>query len=101
MAGFARPSYSLFSVNTPLGTWQGGVITIAMLLAFVTGLVLLLPGNRKIRYADAYTCGVSDLDGDEANAASQNMYESAASLVKKLHSRAIVPVFGNGEEVQE
>lgn len=100
LAGIAQPSYTLFSVHTPIGVWQVGVITMVLLLSFVIGLVLLLSGNKKIRYTDAYTCGVSDIGADEINAASENMYETPAKLVKKLH-KAIVPVFGNGEEDEE
>jgi formate hydrogenlyase subunit 3/multisubunit Na+/H+ antiporter MnhD subunit len=100
LAGIAPPSYTLFSVDTPIGTGQVGTITIILLLGLVVGLLFLLSGNKKVRYTDAYTCGVTDLDPDEVNAASQNMYESAVKLIKKLH-KGIVPVFGNGEEDQK
>ena len=100
LAGMAPPSYTLFSVDTPIGTWQDGIITITILLTSVVGLVFLLSGSKKIRYTDAYTCGVTDLDTDKINVASQNMYETAAKLVRKLH-KAIVPVFGDGEEAQD
>ncbi|WP_434512552.1 proton-conducting transporter transmembrane domain-containing protein [Desulfitobacterium sp. AusDCA] len=100
LAGIAQPSYTLFSVDTPIGTWQVGIITMALLLSFATGLVFLLSSSKKIRYTDAYTCGVTDLDGDKINASAQNMYETPDKLIRKLH-KAIIPVFGDGEEVQE
>jgi formate hydrogenlyase subunit 3/multisubunit Na+/H+ antiporter MnhD subunit len=100
LAGFAKPSFTLFSVDTPIGTWQVGTITITLLLAFAVGLVLLLSGNKKIRYTDAYTCGVTDLDTDKINVSSKNMYETPDRLITKLH-KATVPVFGDGEEEQE
>ena len=100
MAGIAPPSYTLFSVATPIGTWQDGIVTITLLLAAVLGLVFMLSGSKKTRYTDAYTCGVTDLDTDKINVSSQNMYETAAKLVKKLH-KALVPVFGDGEEAQD
>lgn len=65
LAGFAQPTYTLFSVDTPIGSWQVGTITITILLALVVGLVLLLSGNKKVRYTDAYTCGVTDLDAEK------------------------------------
>ena len=100
LAGFAQPTYTLFSVDTPIGSWQVGTITITILLALVVGLVLLLSGNKKVRYTDAYTCGVTDLDAEKINVAAENMYETPAKLVKRLH-RIIIPVFGNGEEEEE
>ncbi len=100
MAGFTQPTYTLFSVDTPLGTWQVGTITIILLLALVTGSIFLLSGNKKIRFTDAYTCGVTDLDTDTINADAQNMYEPASKLINGLH-KATVPVFGDGEEVQK
>lgn len=100
LAGIAQPSYTLFSVDTPIGTWQVGIITMALLLSFAIGLVFLLSSSKKIRYTDAYTCGVTDLDGDKINASAQNMYETPDKLIRKLH-KAIIPVFGDGEEVQE
>lgn len=101
LAGFEAPVYSLFSIKTPLGEWQVGLITIAILLAFALGLVLLFSGKRKVRYTDAYTCGITSLDQDEVNPSSNNLYETPASLVGKLHKAIIVPIFGNGEEVQK
>ena len=100
LAGIAQPSYTLFSVDTPIGTWQVGTITITLLLALVVGVVFLLSGNKKIRYTDAYTCGVTDLDSDKVNVSSQNLFETPVKLVKKLH-KAIVPIFGDGEEAEE
>lgn len=100
LAGIAPPSYSLFQVNTPLGTWQEGTITVMILLTTVVGLVFLLSGNKKIRYTDAYTCGVTDLDPDRVNPVAQNLFETPVRLVKKLH-KIIVPIFGDGEEAEE
>lgn len=101
LAGLAAPSFTLFSVETPLGIGQVGVITMILLLAIVIGLIYLLTGRKKIRFTDAYTCGVSDIDDDKINAASQNMFEPAVKLIKKLHKKVIVPVFGDGEEAEE
>jgi len=100
LAGIAAPSYSLFQVDTPLGTWQAGTITIILLLAFLVGLVFLFSGNKKVRYTDAYTCGVTDLDPDQINPAAQNLFETPVKLVKKMH-KAIVSIFGNDEEAEE
>lgn len=100
LAGISQPTFTLFSVDTPIGTWQVGIITMALLLSVVVGLILMLSGNKKIRYTDAYTCGVTDLDTDKINAASQNMYETPVKLIKKLH-KITVPVFGDGEEADE
>ncbi len=100
LAGIAQPAYTLFSVTTPLGTWRVGVVTVIILLAAAVGLVYLLSGKKKVRYTDAYTCGVSDIETDKLNASSQNMYESAAKLVRKLH-KVTVPVFDDGEEAEE
>lgn len=100
LAGITPPSYSLFQVNTPIGTWQVGTITITILLGLVVGLVFLFSGNKRIRYTDAYTCGVTDLDADQINPAAQNLFETPVKLVKKLH-KAIVPIFGDGEEAEE
>lgn len=101
LAGITQPVFTLFSVETPLGVWQVGIITIALLFALAIGLVFLLSGNKKIKYTDAYTCGVTDLDDDEINVSSQNLYETPVKLIKKLHKAIIVPIFGNGEEVQK
>lgn len=100
LAGFEQPSFTLFSVETPIGIWQVGIITIAILLGLVVGLLFLLSGGKRIRYTDAYTCGVTDLDPDQINTASQNMYETPTKLVKKFH-QVIVPVFGDGEEDED
>ena len=100
LAGITPPSYSLFEVNTPIGTWQVGTITILILLGAVIGFVFLRSGNKKVRYVDAYTCGVTDLDTDRINPAAQNLFETPVKLVKKLHA-AIVPIFGDGEEAEE
>ena len=100
LAGMSAPSYTLFSVDTPIGTGQVGIITMIILLGFVIGIVFLMSGNKKIRFTDAYTCGVSDIEADKINAASQNMFEPAAKLIRKLHKKAIVPVFGDGEEAE-
>jgi NADH:ubiquinone oxidoreductase subunit 5 (subunit L)/multisubunit Na+/H+ antiporter MnhA subunit len=96
-----RPNFTLFGIQTPLGVWQTGVIVILMIMAFVLGIVLLLLGNRKVRYTTTYTCGVSDLDGDNIQVASQNLYESAGSIIKKVYKKTIVPVFGSGEEAMK
>ncbi|MGJ7923035.1 proton-conducting transporter transmembrane domain-containing protein [Neobacillus sp. LXY-4] len=101
MAGFAQPSFTLFRIDTPIGVWQVGIITMTLLLALIVGLALLLSGNKKIRYTNAYTCGVSDIDADKINVSSQNLYETPTKLVKKLHHQVIVPVFGNGEEEED
>lgn len=100
LVGVAQPSFTLFSVKTPIGVWQVGIITIAIFLGFVVGLLYLMSSSKKIRYTDAYTCGVSDIDTDKINAASQNMYETPTKLVKKLH-KIFVPVFGDGEEEED
>ncbi|HEX2938121.1 MAG TPA: proton-conducting transporter membrane subunit [Ruminiclostridium sp.] len=100
LAGINQPSYTLFSVDTGIGGWQTGVITMALLLTAVIGFMFLLSGNKRIRYTNAYTCGVTDLDTDKTNAASQNMYETPHKLIRKLH-KLIVPVFGDGEEAEE
>lgn len=100
LAGMAAPSYSWFQVDTPLGTWQTGTITMLLLLAVLAGLAFLFAGNQKVRYTNAYTCGITDLDPDQANPAAQNLFETPVKLVKKLH-RAIVPIFGDGEEAEE
>jgi NADH:ubiquinone oxidoreductase subunit 5 (subunit L)/multisubunit Na+/H+ antiporter MnhA subunit len=99
LAGIAAPSYSLFQVDTPLGTWQAGTITMILLLAVIVGLVFLFSGNKKIRYTDAYTCGVTDLDPDKINPAAQNLFETPVKLVKKLH-QAMVSIFGDDEEAE-
>lgn len=99
LAGFATPSYSLFQVDTPLGTWQAGTITMILLLAIIVGLVFLFIGNNKIRYTDAYTCGVTDLDPDNINPAAQNLFETPVKLVKKLH-QAVVSIFGDDKEAE-
>jgi len=99
LAGFAAPSYSLFQVDTPLGTWQAGTITMILLLAIIVGLVFLFAGNKKIRYTDAYTCGVTDLDPDNINPAAQNLFETPVKLVKKLH-QAVVSIFGDDGEAE-
>ncbi len=98
LADIAQPSFTLFSVNTPIGSWQVGIITIALLLPLVIGWALLLYGSKKIRYTNSYTCGVSDIEAEQINSASENMYETPARLVTKLHKKVVVPVFGNGEE---
>ena len=100
LAGFNPPSYSLFQVNTPIGTWQVGTITILILLGVVVGFMFLFSGKKKVRYVDAYTCGVTDLDTDRMNPTAQNLFETPVKLVKKLHA-AIVPIFGDGEEAEE
>jgi NADH:ubiquinone oxidoreductase subunit 5 (chain L)/Multisubunit Na+/H+ antiporter, MnhA subunit len=101
LVGIPQPTFTLFSVDTPLGVWQVGLITILIILSLTLGGILLLAGNRKVRYTDAYTCGVANLDEDKLHVASRNMYESPGSIVEKLHKDIIVPVFGNGEEVQK
>lgn len=100
LTGLSEPTFTLFSVDTPLGTWQVGTITIILLLALVVGSIFLLSGKKKVRFTEAYTCGVTDLDTDKINAVAQNMYEPAAKLINGLH-KATVPVFGDGEEVQK
>lgn len=95
------PEFTLFGVKTPLGAWSVGVILILILFALVLGIVFFLLGNRKVRYTSTYTCGVSDISDDELRAASQNMYETPDNIIKKLHKTLIVPVFGNGEEVEK
>jgi proton-translocating NADH-quinone oxidoreductase chain N len=100
-AGISQPVFTLFSVQTPLGIWQGGAVTMAVLLTIALGIVFLTSGNKKIKYTDAYTCGVSDIDADKINVAAQNLYETPAKVVGKLHKAIIVPIFGNGEEVQK
>ncbi len=101
LAGLTAPPYTLFSIETPIGTEQIGIITMMILLGLVIGMVFLMSGSKKIRYTDAYTCGVSDIDADKINASSQNMFEPAAKLIRNLHRKAIVPIFGDGEEAEE
>lgn len=100
LAGMSAPAYTLFSVDTPIGTGQVGVITMLILLALVIGLVFLLSNSKKVRYTDAYTCGVSDIEADKINVSSQNMFEPATKLIKRLH-KLIVPIFGDGEEAED
>jgi NADH:ubiquinone oxidoreductase subunit 5 (subunit L)/multisubunit Na+/H+ antiporter MnhA subunit len=95
------PAFTLFGISTPLGAWSVGVILILMLFALVLGIVFFLLGNRKVRYTSTYTCGVADLENEEIQVASQNLFETPDNVIKKLHKTLIVPVFGNGEEVQE
>ncbi len=101
LAGIAAPSFTLSGISTPLGAWRVGVIVIFMLMAVAAGVVWLLTGNRKVRYTHTYTCGVSDLTQDDLHLASQNLYESPDNMIKKIHKAIIVPIFGNGEEVQK
>lgn len=101
LTGLGKSAYTLFSVSTPLGTSPMGLVAVTMLLALLVGLVILLPGSRKVRHTDAYTCGVTDLDQDTINPSAQNMYETPVNLVKKLHKAIIVPLFGNGEEAEK
>jgi formate hydrogenlyase subunit 3/multisubunit Na+/H+ antiporter MnhD subunit len=101
LAGIQQPTFTLFSVSTPLGVWQVGVVVILMLMALVLGIGFFAMGNKKVRYIHPYTCGVSDLKDDEIHVASGNLYESPDSLVRKIHKTIIIPVFGNGEEVQK
>jgi len=100
LAGLSAPAYTLFSVETPIGTGQVGVVTMLLLLGLVVGLVFLFSGKKKVRFTDAYTCGVNDIDRDKINAASQNMFEPAAKLIRKLH-KLLVPIFGDGEEAEK
>ena len=100
LAGIAQPTFTLFSVETPIGIWQVGTITVILLLTSVIGWMFLISGNKKIRYTNAYTCGIGELDTDKINVASQNLYETPSKLIKKMHN-VIVPVFGNGEEEEK
>jgi len=101
LMGLKAPTFTMFSVKTPLGAWQGGVVIVLILLGLLLGFVLYLLGNRKVRYTDTYTCGVSDLTDEQIQVASQNLYESPEILVSKVHSAVVVPMFGDGEEVQK
>lgn len=101
LMGIAAPTFTVFSVKTPLGAWQGGVVLVLILLGLMLGFILYLVGNRKVRYTDTYTCGVSDLTDDQIQVASQNLYEAPDILVSKVHEKIIVPMFGDGEEVQK
>jgi formate hydrogenlyase subunit 3/multisubunit Na+/H+ antiporter MnhD subunit len=98
LMNITSPEFTLFGVNTPLGAWQVGVILILMLFALVLGIIFFLLGNRKVRYTSTYTCGVSDIEDDNLQAASQNMYESPGKVIRKIYKTIIVPVFGSGEE---
>lgn len=100
MMGLSKPVYTLFSIDTPMGTSQIGVITMILLLGAATGTVFLLSGGKKVRHTDAYTCGVTDLDPDTICASAQNLYETPFRLIKSLH-KLIVPVFGDGEEAED
>lgn len=95
------PTYTMFGIKTPLGAWQAGVVLILLLLGLLLGFLLYFAGNRKVRYINSYTCGVSDLTEDETQVASENLYEAPKDMVRKIHKAVIVPVFGDGEEVQK
>lgn len=101
LMGVPKPLFTLFGVSTPLGAWQVGVASALMLIALMLGIGFFLLGNRKVRYTSAYTCGVSDLNDDEIHVTSQNLYESPGNAARKVHKSIIIPVFGNGEEVQK
>jgi formate hydrogenlyase subunit 3/multisubunit Na+/H+ antiporter MnhD subunit len=101
MMNIKRPEFTLFGINTPLGAWQTGVVVVLMLMAGVMGIGLFLMGNRKVRRTNAYTCGVSDITNDELHVSAGNLYESPDEIIEKVHETIIVPVFGNGEEVQK
>lgn len=98
MAGIKAPEFTLFSVKTPLGAWQVGVVLILLILGFLLGGGLYLFGNKKVRYVNAYTCGNVDIDPDVVRSSCQNMFESPKKLIMSIHSKLIVPIFGNGEE---
>ncbi|HEX2945482.1 MAG TPA: proton-conducting transporter membrane subunit [Clostridia bacterium] len=101
MMNIPRPEFTLFGINTPLGAWQTGVVVILMLMAGVIGIGLFLLGNRKVRRTNAYTCGVSDITNDDIHVSAGNLYESPDEIIEKVHDTVVVPVFGNGEEVQK
>lgn len=101
LMNITAPKYTMFGISTPLGAWQVGVILMLMLFALVLGMVFFLLGNRKVRYTNTYACGVPDLKTEEILIAGQNLYETPDKLIKKIHKTVIVPLFGNGEEVQE
>jgi formate hydrogenlyase subunit 3/multisubunit Na+/H+ antiporter MnhD subunit len=96
-----QPEFTLFGVSTPLGAWQVGVVLILMVLGALLAYLMYATGSKKVRYTSTYTCGVSDISDDELHVASNNLYESPCALVKKIDNTVVIPVFGNGEEVQK
>lgn len=101
MMGVAKPVFTLFSVKTPLGAWQSGVVLILLILGFILGGGVYLIGNKKVRYTTAYTCGNVDIDPDVVRSSAQNMFETPKKLITKIYTKTIVPVFGSGEEAQK
>jgi proton-translocating NADH-quinone oxidoreductase chain N len=101
LAGVPAPSFTLSGIRTPLGAWQAGMVVTLMLMALAVGVAWLLMGSRKVRYTHTYTCGVSDLTEDDLHLAPPNLYESPTHMIQKIHQAIIVPIFGNGEEVQK
>jgi len=83
--GIPEIKFTLFGIYTPLGAWSAGIYTVLIFAALAIGVVLYFLSNRKTRFTDVYTCGVSDLNSAEIRIAAQNMYE--VPVAKKTGKR--------------
>ncbi|GAW92316.1 NADH dehydrogenase (quinone) [Calderihabitans maritimus] len=81
--GLAPVSVSLFGIDSVTGAWNAGIIAVLLAVSLLAGVGVYFTGNRKVRYTEIYTCGVTDLAAEEVHVNSHNLYEAPKVLVKQ------------------
>ncbi|MFT7003701.1 MAG: formate hydrogenlyase subunit 3/multisubunit Na+/H+ antiporter MnhD subunit, partial [Sulfurimonas sp.] len=81
--GMTPISTSLFGIDSGMGYWHAGVITLLLVGSLFIGAGFYFIGNRNIRYTKIHTCGISDLTPEEIHVNSHNLYESPKKLIKQ------------------
>ncbi len=73
---------SLFGLTTGIGAWNPGVIALLLVIAMLVGGSVYFLGNKNVRYAKIYTCGVLNLEPEELHVNSHNLYETPKKMIQ-------------------
>jgi len=72
----------MFNLYSADGLWSMGVLASLLLLAGLVSTIVYLGYNRKVRYAEVYTCGNVDVKPEELQVSSHHLYETPKQVLK-------------------
>ena len=84
LSGMPALSFTLTTVNTPLGSWPAGITAAILLLSAGMGIGISRSSNRKVRVTEVYTCGVTSLPPAAMNVNSENLYGTLTKTIRDI-----------------
>lgn len=82
--GMPEVSFTLTTINTPLGSWQAGITAAILLLSVGIGIFISRISNQKVRVTEVYTCGVTSLKPEEMHVNSENLYGTLTKTIRDI-----------------